>query len=86
MSQFKTYVRKMPFYVRARRLSAGEVVYDGAGQVIRFQPGDYLIELETDRYKMSSELFNQLYMEVEQSANGNDENVPQAESPDLRER
>lgn len=81
----KTYVRKMPFYVKARRLASDEIVYDGQGQVIRFEPGDYLIELETDRYKMSAELFNQLYTEVKYDANGSHENVSQTESPDLRE-
>lgn len=85
MSSLKVYVRKMPFYVKARRLASDEVVYDGQGQVIRFEPGDYLIELETDRYKMSADLFEQLYTEVKHDANGIHQDVPQTESPDLRE-
>jgi hypothetical protein len=82
----KTYVRKLPFYVKARQLWLGEVIYDAQGKVIPYQPGDWLIELETDRYTMGQELFTQLYREVEASANGIDQDLPQTEPPDLRER
>lgn len=69
MNQFKHYVRKLPLYIRARPFEEGDVVYDGAGQVIRYQPGDYLIDLETDRFKLDGELFHQLYEEVSINAN-----------------
>lgn len=86
MSELRTYVRRLPFYVKARPLAEGEIVYDSNGQVIRFQSGDMLIELETDRYKMDRTLFDQLYMESEPSADRSHQDVPQIEPSDLGER
>lgn len=80
----KTYVRKLPFYVRARPLAENEVVYDSAGIVLRFNPGDMLIELETDRYTLDRALFDQLYKETG-NANGEHPDLPQTESSGLGE-
>lgn len=81
-----TYIRKLPFQIKARQLALGDVIYDAEGHVLYFQPGDMLIELETDRYTMSRALFDELYTEAETVADRSDQDLPQTESPNLRER
>lgn len=81
----KLYRRNLPFLIKARPLVEGEVVYDGQGKVIRYQPGDMLIELDTDRYKLDRVLFDQLYTEID-NARTEHEDVSQTEPSSLGER
>lgn len=85
MTTLRTYRRKLPFYVRARPLREGEIAYDGEGKLIHFQPGDMLIELETDRYKLDRMLFNELYEEIPDASNGDGPKLSTTESTDIRE-
>jgi hypothetical protein len=64
MNNFKLYRRASPITLRARPLEIGDVVYDARGLVLAYQPGDMLVELETDRFVLDRTLFDDLYIEV----------------------
>jgi hypothetical protein len=87
MSSFKRYQRRTLFTLRARPLEVGDVVYDASGQVLEYQPGDMLIELETDRFTLDRTLFDDLYIEVNTSGTDAEKpDVSQAGSTDLGRR
>jgi hypothetical protein len=83
MSNFKLYRRASPLTLRARPLEAGDVVYDAQGQVLLYQPGDMLIELETDRFALDRKLFDDLYIEVTDGTDTTGPDPSQADAANL---
>lgn len=84
MSSFKRYLRRLPITLRARPLEAGDIVYDANGRVLEYQPGDMLIEMETDRFTLDRALFDDLYQEVTTiGTDAAESDIPQTGSTDL---